>query len=900
MVVVIERACLAGVLVVCVSLTVTLPSSTRRQGRENGVGGDNLTVTNATNLSTTTGNENYESGRRWTVDSGMAPVYAATNFFLESMLRPRSVAALRLKVDLSDPRRIYESLRDDSAMWARHHIGFTMLVVVGILWAALMPIVGCVIVCWCRGDANRRRRRRFEGRRCCRCRCYTTCCRRTLAVLLGVACVLLLLGVATMMLANQLMCQQTLGGGLVDTFVSTVDRLESYRHDMTTAVRTAVDDSIQQGQQHLITKVDDVRRKCQQELDEKTGLPDLLDDLSTLVLSLSETARLFNDLGRMSKAMIQYTTAASRNLSALRKDIQFNLKLCSSIVEVCKTSLRHVNDLPTDIISGTVISFGDVAEVIGDLANGSGELQARLHTATQVYNGFLNMAIEKSRYAHAVIAVKMQALNLSVGVRRVMRNATKRVERVFALADYKGWVTTTLAPLLRRYGAYRSGVGIALCAVVLLPAAGCLVALHFGAWGVGATNVDAMLLPEPCCSRSKATSALIVTAATTMETGWLLVLATCALFLAGGMLHVDLCRHLVAPGADPDSAAVVCDAVGDWLNVSVDLRKLMDACAERHSLLTAFDLVPDEVVSIRRLSAPLRELLQTMVIHPSKSISFNVLDSEITGMLERLNTIFASLDFAAYRHWMSRVPGETEMAALAESMREASAAVQASGDAVIATSLARYSEDVSHQHALYVATVESYHRNLNATIDKLDAWADSINITSLLSRLTAVHALNETEVVRRSAASAADDVLRAFTAVIDDVRTAVLGRRGDGCRPVYEAIDASFGAVCVDYLYPFNAFWFIAGACCFILLPGTVLLALVLSRFYCRLDTMHLSHRVSLKRIRMGRQQRQAKRPSLPRDQHSVRQVSYNTHKVCIHYSTQLDMLGITKMCKMI
>ena len=866
--------CIVAVVVAHFDLSATALPSKGRPGNDDVCGADdavNVTVTcdNANHLSTDTSSGDSGFGRRQTIDIGMAPLYAATNFFLENILWPRSVAALRLKVDLSDPKRIYESVRYDSSMWARHHIGFTMMVVAGILWAALMPVIGCVIIFWCSG--GKRRRRSYRSRHCCRCASYKNCCRRTLAVFLGISCVGLLISVAVMMLANQLMCELTLGGGLVNRFVIAVRRLERYRNKMTVDIQTAVEDSVELGQQKIITEVNSIAHTCQQKLDEISGLPDILDELFTLVQSLNETAHLYSDLRQTSEAMYRHMNDATRNMSALRNDIRFNLKLCANVLESCKTSLRNVNRLTIDIPSGNNILFGSTADVTGDLADRSRKLQAQIYIDEHAYTSFVKANFANQRYDMAVEALKTRARNLSAVIRRVVRNLNKRVDIMFPLTSYKDWVTTTLAPWLSRYGSYRSGVGIAVCAVALLPATGCLIALQFGAWG--ATRVDAVLEPVPCCTRTKATSALLVTAATTLETGWLLALATCLLFLVGGSMHVDLCRHLVSPSVDPDSASVAYDTVGQWLNMSVDLRMVMYACAKCQNVLKIFDLtfVPEEIISMERLTGPLRNLRQAIVSYPSKGVSFNVLNSDMIGVLEHISTSIASFDIATYRYQLGQIPGAQTLVALADTIRETAAVVQASGDSAIANSLANYSQEVSRRYAAYVTAVERYHKNLNVTVDKLEASICSINITSLISRVRFVQALNETDAMRRAVDATADDVRQTFIDVVNDVRAAVLKERDGGCRPVYDAIGDAFAAVCVDYLYPFNAFWFVAGVCCFILLPWTVTFAVALRQCYCMQEIARTSHRISLKHIRMGRPQRQTKRPSLPQEQCSIR-----------------------------
>ena len=907
--VVIQGTVVCVVLAACVCVTTGLDPVTVQSGDGDGSvspSGDNVTLTDAT----VGDNNNKKHGRKMALGGGMEPLYAVTNFFLEKVLRPRSVAALRLKVDLSDPRSIYDSLKHNSAMWARHHISFTMMAFAAIIWAVMMPLVGCVVICWCNGGRDHQSHSEYfreQPRRCPRCGCYKGCCRRTLAVLLGVACVGLILGVGIMMVANQLMIEQTLGGAIVNRFVSSLDLLDRYRDDVTATVRTT--DSVERKQQRLTAKVDNISQHCQEILDERTGLPDFFDELSTFARSLNDTARLFNDLQQTSDALFQYRTATSANMSTLLNNIRFSLKVCDA---QCSYSLQYVNALPSDLFNVSRFSFDEITDVIGDLANGSSDLQTRIGIADTIYKGLLTADIEQSDFDLAVTALRKYARNISVSVRRMMGEATRRVERMFTVAEYKNWITTKLDPWLRRFGAYRCGVGVALCAVVLLPAVGSLVALHFRAWGA-ASGDDVMLESESCCARcsccarssccvrpacctrSKASTALLVTASTSLATGWLLALGTCVLFLAGGVLHVDLCRHLSAPSADPGGTAVVLDAVGQWVNASVDLRVVMKACENRQSVFSAFNLVsaPDEIVQLRRLAAPLRgQPNRTVASNTPNNVfhtAFNNIDT--TGAIDRLDTALASFDIAAYRQRLSEVPAATELDELGVSIRQTSAILQASGDAAIVASLTRYSEELSRQNAIYVTTVQRYHERIEAAIDRADAWIQSNDIAGLKSRMELARALNVTEVVRLSRDATTNDLLRAFTDVVGELRTEIVNGDRNGCRPVYEALDSLFGAVCVDYLYPFNAFWLVAGTCCFVLLPITVAISLILRRSYGDEEPAYSSRQVSLKQIRMGRQHpRERKRPSLPEDQSSERSVFYVKHTLGISFMFMIQL----------
>jgi hypothetical protein len=317
----------------------------------------------------------------------------------------------------------------------------------------------------------------------------------------------------------------------------------------------------------------------------------------------------------------------------------------------------------------------------------------------------------------------------------------------------------------------------------------------------------------------------MTSAALTFIVHWLFMLLVCILFVVGGLVHTEACRHVV--NYDNSKSADVLAVLDRWINntlssnVEVMPFDAYSQCAKPnvtlyiamkmdkfYNLTAALntDQVDKAIADLKttNISIPTVNItnneLQNILLQLDSALSPQSLD--IPGMLASINDSVTRPDLqdlvtnlTALDAGQAAIDLSAEISSLQWLIQNGVQPIETGRDSLVQL----------------LQTVQSLigGRNFSADSVTLQTGQDIINTDG-------------NNIVSVFVNATADSIDNDVTAVVDRATRAIESDVGQ-CRPFYDSMTTIIDTTCVRTIYPLNGFWFCLGWSITFLIPGLVL-----------------------------------------------------------------------------
>ena len=364
-----------------------------------------------------------------------------------------------------------------------------------------------------------------------------------------------------------------------------------------------------------------------------------------------------------------------------------------------------------------------------------------------------------------------------------------------------------------RYG--MTGIAILLLLIVLFSYLGLL----FGCFCPQAKPGDG----KYCCTRKVGATCLLAGVGFTFIFFWILMILLIALMLSGGLLHTELCRHLVDLDQSPVMSIIdqlMNDTLYDETGFYINISDIYSNCRDNEAFYTALNV--EETFNF-----DLDTMLDTSTIETAIE---NIRNQNITIDPISILTPEAEILLTSLADQVDSTKVEVEDA-IAELRKE-----------VTSEDLGQLADDLEDfnqgQNIPYFDLLIVKLRGLNNVTDDID---DQKQIT--LDELTEVNKILSTNLTAitiglgNGNATVNDDGEDIIESVIDNTTYSVERLINDAvsiinesvrydigqCVPVYNAYSIMVDSGCVELLYPVNGYWFALGWSLFFLIVGVIM-----------------------------------------------------------------------------
>ena len=328
---------------------------------------------------------------------------------------------------------------------------------------------------------------------------------------------------------------------------------------------------------------------------------------------------------------------------------------------------------------------------------------------------------------------------------------------------------------------------------------------------------------DACCTKKIGATCLLVGVGFTFLFFWILMILLIALMLTGGLMHTELCRHLVELDQSP-VMSIIDDLMNDTLyndvGFSINISEIYSSCKNNKAFYTAlnveetfgFDL--NTILDTSAIEAEIDNIRnQTIDIG-----SIDLLPGDAVTLLTVLGTGVEN----------TKVNVETAMTALNENVT--------SNDL---GKLADELQDLNDAHSLnlenQIDTLRGLHNDTieinsqkQTTYDELEEIHYVLNGTNITALTIGLQEGNAT--VNTNGSAIIEGVIDETTGIVDGIINDGVSAINHSvrfdvgkCVPVYNAYATIIDAACVELLYPVNGYWFSLGWSLFFLIIGVIM-----------------------------------------------------------------------------
>lgn len=748
------------------------------------------------------------------VDKGMEPVYTMTNFFLETMINPKSLAELYEKVDLTDWNAIFHSLNTEWDMWIRHHYEYFICVLVGVVFSLATVAFGIALcICRCHGKCGVKQDEMDDKN--------TACKRRACVIGIIILLVPVMLGIVASFIGNQLAYEGTVDTGMSYAFHNSLGRLSSFQSDLLKSYDQIIEGHFEESSSEIIADIGDYPHRCKEVVDEKYGVTALFDEVESYVARLNNTKFVMMEIDKLSADLLDAAFELSNLVDDMRENMTFDFEYCQDVDENCAKALKMIEDLQVVLNASELIgSMAPSVQLIEDVTTGDRNIFDGLNEALAEFHTLSDL-INTSTSVH------LRALTTSTesfgGDVQVFINYTVTRMTSISFTQAQDFVSKTMGPWMKKAGDIKYFICLGGSLFIVIVMVIYFIALGFGLCGERA-NVDAH-----CCNRGNSASLLMASAYLTMVGIALLFLAISLLLVPGGIAHTDVCQHLVKM-EDDEVLRVFDDIINAQLKINISATSTYLNCQQDETFYTALECdtfgedfnvshiiqqgmtdIHRELDSLHNVSLTsnivlLNEILESNLVKLSTELS----DIDFSLHWNQINSVVTALNLTSFSHFLAESAKNTteELAEMFMSYSQLIQQLQDENAALI--------EGLQDLMARNVHSVEDF---LNET-DPMQLRNQINNTQQMMNHVGIQEAVMT---VSNELSNEYEDMNQLLE---DEVRYSV-----GNCLPVYTAVADSITEACVIFLYPFNAYWFSMGWCLFFM-TFTVPLAILLAGYY--------------------------------------------------------------------
>ena len=753
------------------------------------------------------------------LDGPLNPVYEMTEFALESVIQPNYLTDLEEDIgkEFVVPDDFLESFEDNWEEWVVYFMGYTVLASIGVLLILFVPLVGMIVAC-CRCCGNCGGRPRAMEGKCSVCK--RVCCGVTFFIVTSA----ITLGVICMFAFNAEISQRiyTEEGNIWDELSSNLKNVEKYFDDTVDEMDTKILDEYVVKKDVLIKMLEEIPTDAVGFINNET---EVLDDLNEL-LSFSNNLTYINESlttathlqGGLNKTLLDLeieteelrietfnllsncTTVECEEVKNATADLSVNMT--TSGIQLENVTILVQISLEQNLVQEIEASFDEIDRIIQAINSSiDDEIQEVLQYADDIQEEIEEFINDTAR--------NLDKLDINVAVdalEEVKENISEEVVIAY-------WAVVAL--------------GIPLCIIVFCG----FVGLCLG-----------IVCPRPspntgCCSsdRTMGSDALLTGVGFTFIFYWIYAMIVLVIFLAGGVTHTEVCRHLV--NYDVTESAGVIDIMdrmamyqlNESLDVVISPFNAYESCADNKSFYTALELANNgynisEIIDTTEIKEAIDEIKTVPIDIPT----VNIMNDTVQQALNELGEEFDKLDFDLYYQHLDGPVTTVSLLDIIDLLE----VIRYNGT-IDDTEVQNLMDQFTEAQNSLVQPAETLALNLThelQVIEDLLPRTPLMNITNDLKEDEAIINDSGNTLVGKFINTTADDLYEETVAFTNQMISTVeedLGR----CKPLYNSLTGTIDSVCVKTLYPLNGFWFSLGWCLFFLVPS-IIIAFILADEY--------------------------------------------------------------------
>ncbi len=723
-----------------------------------------------------------------------------------------SVCPYLFQVDLTDRDALEDSIRNDWQMWFRHYISYVIAGAFGVVFALIMPIIGCCVCCCrnnsrCGGNPDP-----MDGKNA---RCQRLTCNTLLLLLATIA----LLGVTSCFIATQLIKEQTNTDGVMQDLYNSLDSVDSYVDNTQGEITVLKTGLFDDAYRSIRTKLVDLPINVQTSIGLSSGAGPLLDSLQAYVTSFPSTLNLLENMENKTDDLQMNTQELTSKVESVQNNFTSDFASCNgTVIPECIVAQEMMDNLTVIAKFTTGSNLSQAYDAINTAYYGNDNISSTVEMGLTEYDKIILVVYEEGNQTIWKIINAFDEFSNKFD--EFINQTLDNIEEI-DLTDPKQEISNVTDDV-DKYGLY---VYIALTifsSVACLIVVFFLVALLYGACGERAAP------GAGCCNRGNGAGFLKAGVVFIFVFILVLMLSTTVMFLAGGLGYTEICRHIIGTDdAYPDDIQILDNMVTSYVNMSgASARTIMQNCKDDKAFYVAFDIetnYPELNISktLDLSEYDLYSLLEELIGQNYTISQLELLNQDTINHLKDVENGLQTVDLDTYRDLTTQAITNVDVAQMAVTFNDYAERVT---DADIADLFKEYSAILQGLQE-DITDIGTEMQSLSDMVETLHQFNDSMNVDEFANEMqTAQNAItNETvtQAVNETAINVFNDLEKLTTELEYQVRN-VIGQ----CFQMYNAISVSLSSICVSFLYPFNAYWFSMGWCLFFF---TLLIPVVLT-----------------------------------------------------------------------
>lgn len=743
------------------------------------------------------------------IDTGMSPFYSATNFFLETILSPKSVSELYSKVDLGDKDAVRDSLNNDFDIWIEHYVEYFVCALFAVIYILAVPIIG-IVICCCRS----------RGRKCCGDldtveSKHETCKRRSCCVTSFVICTMLMVAVTAGFIATGLTYEEATDEGFTLTFNHSLSLLDDFSDSTVNQFESLYSKEFKNEIGNVSENVAKIPEECQKDLGHKTGTQALLVDLGQYLTGLNDTVEHCTLIEEQSELLSSKVETLNNSILELQNNMSRDFQNCSQEILSCNLTLMYVNTLYVNSNYSKLPSMDIVNDILVNITmDSSSNIYSAYAKSWSEYNSISTMV--NITTIDTLTSIQQGLLQLDSNFKFFI-NITSSILTAINFQQAQEDLEDDIQPWIKIAGIATFSICLFLSSVILAVVITAYIGLTIGSCCERpSTNGEGS-----CCTRNQATTFLLCSNCIIFSLTWLIMAGITVLIILGAILHNDVCKQMVAPSDDYEATQTLDKIAMSRLDVNISLLGTIEGCKNNTAIYIAanveslgpeynvtYVLDPDNYgITDALWSLPLLNytLVEELVI----------LNNELEFYLLDLDKAFDIIDFDTFYKILRQNATNKDLSEFSYMLEIAANTTE---DEEISDLFSYYSDIVNDIQSEQVLPMSEIIDNLQYSLSQVEHYKYFLNISIFLANFTVA-----TESIDSAAVSDTVDILTQniyndLTALVTNTDLTIQNQIGQ-CYTVYHSFSISSEAFCIDFLYPFNAFWFVLGFCLAFALP---------------------------------------------------------------------------------
>ena len=571
----------------------------------------------------------------------------------------------------------------------------------------------------------------------------------------------------------------------------------------------------------MFTTLDDVGPHTRDVIGNVTQVGPLLGTLYTFTDNLALLQHAIETGDNATLALQTTGRALKPELATLSDSISDDSSLCSPAVDECARVLALLPDLDMGVDYDDLGDLGIAVLAIHYVIND--DIMSQVRHGLDEFNNIAGSIT--TTWTAQVQDAKTKANQIETEINTLIGEVSTQI-RDLNLSDFSNQLDDYKEPL-QTFGDYRFYASIGLTVIL-----GLIVVLIYIGLACGTCCKRPSYYKKITCSTRCGSNALLAAVGTIFIFAWIQMLVTLVLFVSGGVIYTELCRHLNNMAADP-VVGVVDRMMMQTFNLSLSIQNVTAKCEKNASVYDALELERhgvniSDVLNVENYG-------MSDVINRFKRVPVDIGDVVIFSQatndtLQVLEIGMETVNFTQFTPVLARNITQIDLRVLASELDAAAAQISIQP---LSSRLSAHASTLRTLESSTIAFLRDTRDNLTRALDDVKRITEDTPIPKLIHSLTDAQDnlnANGNDLIRGVVNATVDDLMMILstlmTSLDDDIRNDV-GR----CQPLYAAVTGVIDVGCVNILYPLNGFWAAHGWSLILFIP-MIVMALKLAGYY--------------------------------------------------------------------